>query len=163
MRARASCDRTSLRAVTLPGLSWWINWLADQGKPLGSAAPDLLARIVPKASDGPVASAPVANPAAAVRIQQGYGRLPMHFEPNRGKAADEVRDLARGAGYTLFLTDTEAVLVLRKGRVVGTSGGHEDAALAAVDSKLHPLFVNPTLTRPFSPWARIHSQIPFCR
>ena len=128
MRARASCDRTSLRAVTLPGLSWWINWLADQGKPLGSAAPDLLARIVPKASDGPVASAPVANPAAAVRIAAGLWPAPNALRAQPGKAADEVRDLARGAGYTLFLTDTEAVLVLRKGRVVGTSGGHEDAA-----------------------------------
>jgi len=39
----------------------------------------------------------------------------MHFEPNQGQTADEVRYLARGAGYSLFLTDAEAVLVLRKG------------------------------------------------
>lgn len=54
--------------------------------------------------------------AGKVGIEQGFGQLPMHFEPNVGQAADEVRFTARGAGYQLFLTETEAVLVLRKGR-----------------------------------------------
>ena len=40
----------------------------------------------------------------------------MHFEPNLGQTAEEVRFLARGPGYTLFLTNEEAVLVLRKGQ-----------------------------------------------
>ena len=47
------------------------------------------------------------------RIQAGYGRLPMHFEPNLGQTADEVKFVARGPGYTLFLTAGEAVLALR--------------------------------------------------
>jgi hypothetical protein len=57
---------------------------------------------------------PVADPAATARVQHGYGRLPMHFEPNQDQSAYEVRYLARGAGYSLFLTDSEAVLVPRK-------------------------------------------------
>ena len=65
---------------------------------------------------------PLLDPATTARIQHGYGRLPMHFEPNQGQTADEVRYLARGAGYSLFLTDTEAVLVLRKGRGPGQEG-----------------------------------------
>ena len=36
--------------------------------------------------------------------------LPLVFEPNRGQADPQVRYMARGAGYTLFLTDTEAVM-----------------------------------------------------
>jgi hypothetical protein len=39
--------------------------------------------------------------------------VPLHFEPNEGQADAAVQYLARGAGYTLFLTPGEAVLSLR--------------------------------------------------
>src|SRR4051794_20254616 len=42
-----------------------------------------------------------------------YGRLPLAFEANRGQAAAGVDFLARGSGYALGLTPTEAVLALR--------------------------------------------------
>ena len=42
-----------------------------------------------------------------------YGRLPLSFEPNVGQFDPEVRYVSRGGGYTLVLTDTEAVMVLR--------------------------------------------------
>jgi hypothetical protein len=38
----------------------------------------------------------------------------MSFEENFGQTADEVKFLARGGGYTLFLTGTEAVFVLAR-------------------------------------------------
>ncbi len=41
--------------------------------------------------------------------------VPLAFEENRGQTDLRVRFLARGKGYTVFLTSTEAVLVLRKG------------------------------------------------
>ena len=41
---------------------------------------------------------------------------PLAFEANRGQADEQVQFLARGAGYTVFLTSTEAVLSLRAGR-----------------------------------------------
>jgi hypothetical protein len=41
--------------------------------------------------------------------------LPLAFEENRGQSDPRVRFLARGKGYTVFLTSTEAVLVLRNG------------------------------------------------
>ena len=47
-------------------------------------------------------------PAAAAAL----GRLPLAFEPNRGQADPQVQFLARGPGYTLFLTAAEAVMVL---------------------------------------------------
>jgi hypothetical protein len=39
--------------------------------------------------------------------------LPMFFEPNQGQTAPQVKFLARGAGYGLFLTADEAVLELQ--------------------------------------------------
>jgi hypothetical protein len=44
-----------------------------------------------------------------------YGRLPLSFEANRGQTDPQVKFVARGSGYTLFLTHRgEAVLALRK-------------------------------------------------
>src|SRR6266576_1489993 len=40
-------------------------------------------------------------------------KLPMSFEPNQGQIDSEVQFLARGRGYALFLTSTQAVLSLR--------------------------------------------------
>jgi uncharacterized protein (TIGR03437 family) len=46
-------------------------------------------------------------------MRRAYGRLPMNFEVNQGQANTEVRFIARGRGYQVFLTDTEAVLALQ--------------------------------------------------
>lgn len=43
-----------------------------------------------------------------------YGKLPLAFEVNQGQTASEVRFLAHGAGYQLFLTGQEAVLTLHQ-------------------------------------------------
>jgi len=43
-----------------------------------------------------------------------FEKLPLSFEPNRGQTDSHVRFLARGNGYTLFLTENGAVLGLRK-------------------------------------------------
>jgi len=83
---------------------------------------DLLARVEQWRPTGPLDFLPNAakdHPlptVAQARIQAGYGRLPMHFEPNLGQTADEVKFVARGPGYTLFLTADEAVLALRPSR-----------------------------------------------
>ena len=45
---------------------------------------------------------------------QAYGKLPLHFEPNQGQIAEEAKFMARGDGYTLFLTANEMVLSLIK-------------------------------------------------
>jgi beta-propeller repeat-containing protein len=49
-----------------------------------------------------------------------YGRLPLHFEANLGQTAEQVKFLARGSGYTLFLTSNESVLVLRRPDTAGS-------------------------------------------
>jgi hypothetical protein len=48
------------------------------------------------------------------RIVESYGKLPLSFEANQGQTASEVKFLARGPRYGLFLTPTDAVLTLRK-------------------------------------------------
>ncbi|HEV2175955.1 MAG TPA: SBBP repeat-containing protein [Terriglobia bacterium] len=68
------------------------------------------------------------------RILQSYGKLPLAFETNQGQADARVKFLARGAGYTLFLTGDEAVLELQgsgargQGRVLRKSEGRRQKA-----------------------------------
>ena len=44
---------------------------------------------------------------------KSFGQLPLFFEPNRGQADAQARFVARGQGYSVFLTPTEAVLALQ--------------------------------------------------
>src|SRR5262249_57714515 len=58
------------------------------------------------------------HPAATGRLNEAqingaYGRLPMSFELNQGQADSQVKYLARGRGYQVYLTETEAVLRLQ--------------------------------------------------
>jgi hypothetical protein len=45
-------------------------------------------------------------------IITAYGNLPLSFQPNFGQTDEQVKFLSRGHGYTLFLTQSEAVLAL---------------------------------------------------
>src|SRR5712675_1634255 len=55
-----------------------------------------------------------ATAATDARVSESYGRLPLQFEANRGQTHKDVQFLSRGAGYGLYLTADEAVLVLSK-------------------------------------------------
>ncbi len=55
------------------------------------------------------------NQIAQLKINQNYGHIPLCFEPNEGQTDPQVRFLARGGGYNLFLTPAEAVFVLKRG------------------------------------------------
>src|ERR1051326_2162352 len=48
----------------------------------------------------------------ATEINQTYGNLPLQFEVNAGQTDSQVKYFSRGRGYSMFLTSTEAVLVL---------------------------------------------------
>jgi hypothetical protein len=52
----------------------------------------------------------------AHQLAANFGNLPLSFEANQGQVRRPVQFLARGVGYTIFLTDDEAVLTLRKSR-----------------------------------------------
>jgi uncharacterized protein (TIGR03437 family) len=50
---------------------------------------------------------------ARLKVSETYGNLPLSFELNRGQLDAKAKFFARGNGYSLFLTSTEAVLTLR--------------------------------------------------
>jgi len=50
--------------------------------------------------------------ATDARVIESYGKLPLQFEANRGQTHKDVRFLSRGPGYSLYLTASDAVLVL---------------------------------------------------
>ncbi len=84
---------------------------------------------------------PLARAESDIRL--AYTRSPLSFEVNHGQTDAEVKFLARGRGYTLFLTATEAVLRLR------ASHRDKDSAAEATEAavlRLQFLGANPTPT-----------------
>jgi hypothetical protein len=63
-------------------------------------------------------------------MAEAYGKLPLRFEANRGQTSGEVKFVARGGGYTLFLTPSEAVLSLRRPGAVEAVGETPGASVA---------------------------------
>jgi len=63
----------------------------------------------------PEVSAKASTDESKAHAVDSFGRLPLSFEANQGQTDPRVKFLARGQGYTLFLTQGgEAVLTLRK-------------------------------------------------
>src|SRR4051812_32755531 len=82
-------------ALLLVGLLAWLSLLAAPLLP-------------PRHSEPPPASLPGLS-----AVQPALARLPLYFEANAGQAGPRVQFRARGPGYTLALTPTEAVFRLR--------------------------------------------------
>ncbi len=61
-------------------------------------------------------------------VRAAYAQLPLIFEPNQGQSDAQVKFLARGAGYGLFLTQDSAVLSLQH-----ASAGKLDGAVLRMD------------------------------
>ncbi len=74
-------------------------------KTLGATAPLLVAATDPLSTT----SAAISDTSA---LSDAYGHLPLSFEANQGQTDGSVRYVARGAGYSLYLTGTDAVLAL---------------------------------------------------
>jgi|GEM_PF-1556159 len=47
-----------------------------------------------------------------IQLSEAYGKLPLRFEVNRGQASPQVRFISRGKGYSLLLTESEALLAI---------------------------------------------------
>lgn len=74
-----------------------------QTQPNAASSTDATVDFGPGATDGQSSDS---------RIAAQYAALPMRFEPNVGQSDAQVQFLARGTGYTLFLTSNETVMVL---------------------------------------------------
>ncbi len=57
----------------------------------------------------PPAQAAMVAPVARQQLQATYAALPLAFEPNEGQFDSRVKYMARAHGYTMFLTQDEAV------------------------------------------------------
>jgi hypothetical protein len=64
------------------------------------------------------APASAASPSSQARSNAGHFKLPLYFEANRGQTDASVKFFTRAAGYNLYLTASEAVMVLSKSAVV---------------------------------------------
>jgi len=62
----------------------------------------------------PEKRAPAAKAGAAASAS--YSRLPLAFEANGGRSEERVKFLARGSGYSIFLTPNSSVLSLSRGK-----------------------------------------------
>ncbi len=58
-----------------------------------------------------------------------YSHLPLSFELNQGQTDPRVKFLARGPGYTVFLTSDEAVLALQSSATPSEGKGEEPAVV----------------------------------
>ena len=90
--------------------------IAVGGTPLTVVSPVASAKDITLSSGPRIPPVPSAESNAAVqgRVSEAYGKLPLSFEANRGQTDQRVKFLSRGSGHTLFLTSTDAVLVLAK-------------------------------------------------
>src|SRR6266581_519707 len=87
--------------VILVGLIWvpWSAGVGSQGSTLSAVRP------LPTIESDTVIKA---------EVQAAYSKLPLFFEVNQGQVDPQVKFLSRSSGSTLFLTDTQAVLILKQ-------------------------------------------------
>ncbi|MSP41097.1 MAG: hypothetical protein EXR70_21625 [Deltaproteobacteria bacterium] len=86
--------------------------------------------------------------AAKSRIQATFLKAPLSFETNQGQTDEQVKFIARGSGYTMFLTATESVMVLSEAsgsrqQAAGNSqksDGEEEAAQSRIANRTAKIF-----------------------
>jgi len=86
-------ELTALVAVGVLGLLGVFGWLVSSALTATSSSP---------------------KPLTKAQAAKAYGKLPLRFEANRGQTDPRAKFIARGAGYTLFLTPQESVVSLVK-------------------------------------------------
>jgi hypothetical protein len=98
---------------------------------------------VPNRMTGPVRSNVGSLSVARTSVADKYGQLPLNFEANRGQTDDRVQFLSRTAHQTLFLTPSEAVLLLTGSRPTNGQKGvpattSTPLAMTFVDANAQP-------------------------
>jgi hypothetical protein len=94
----------------------------------------------PIADTHTAASAKPATPLTVAQkenLSSAYGTLPLAFEANQGQTDPDVRYLAHGQSYQLFLTNQEAVLTLRQPSTAKTKSA-KGASLVATRMRRKP-------------------------
>ena len=71
-------------------------------------------------------SGPRSLAASKATTARTFGSVPLQFEANRGQSDPQVQFISRGGGYSLFLTPTDAVIILSN-RKPAESGTREQS------------------------------------
>lgn len=81
--------------------------------------------VSPSPGLSPLSHASINSPAGTSEVDGGavplQGRRRLRFEENAGQIDPQVRYMARGRGYTLYLMDTDAVFAIREPRTAATA------------------------------------------
>jgi hypothetical protein len=117
-------------AVALTAWSLIISSIA----PAAGARPSTASTRARRAADSAEKLQASLDPATKDKVIENYGKLPLSFEPNQGQADPSVKFLSRGAGYTLFLTATEAMLALRSADAAAPSHGQLKLTLVGANA-----------------------------
>jgi len=120
-------------AVVLFFLSSGSYFFGIQNKPTGPAEISLTQTEAPAAPQSAFELL-----ADRANFAEAYGKLPLHFEPNLGQTDEQVKFVARGHGYSLFLTGMGAVLSLQK-----RQAGKEKARSAVVGMQIEGANIAP--------------------
>jgi Beta-propeller repeat len=102
---KMDCSKTKIIALAALALSCGIAFLNLAGTKASRSA----------AANDPVKPGSLGPPDKAARVREAYGKLPLAFERNRGQTNEAAHFRARGAGYTLSLSATEATFLLGGG------------------------------------------------
>ncbi|MGA7697848.1 MAG: hypothetical protein WCA76_22675, partial [Candidatus Sulfotelmatobacter sp.] len=81
------------------------------------------------------------TPAEHARINATYAALPLAFEANQGQVDPQVKYLARGNGYKLYLASSEAIFTVHK------QGGDSEVRRMMMDRIIGPSKVKSMLRR----------------
>jgi hypothetical protein len=108
------------------------------------AAPLELASVLAPSGTQAAPKTGAADEATKARVSAAYNKLPLRFEENRGQVDTQVKYLSRGSASTLFLTKTEAVLMLHRGE------SKEQAAKAEAPSARRAAISAPPQASPMS-------------
>ncbi len=87
----------------------------------------LLGAVCCAAQSAPVARTLPVSQNASHQVQTNYGKLPLSFEANVGQTDPQVKFLAHGSGYSLFLTSGQMVLSLRASSITKPDANAEPA------------------------------------
>jgi Beta-propeller repeat len=88
----------------------------------------------------PAAAAPALSADQRGRVRASLGTLPLAFEANQGQTDPQVKYMARGNGYTIFLTANDTVFALSSSSqpATGVAGKHGFGKQGLVGEKTAP-------------------------
>ena len=141
MDRQSPLTRIALRLLRLVLLSLIVLTLTLVNIPLLAFQAQALGEIPSNSADlskdFPIFS-PGGNSSMSAQLAERYGQLPLSFERNMGQSDSKVKFLSRGCGYSIFLTQTEAVLVLSEpGGTTRMSKALQNGARYLVDEQPH--------------------------